>query len=84
MNENYWLKRSFYNKIFDLEKKLIITSKIKDKKKKIKDIIYIRNQAKTLLSEYKKSKINDQFLLKNISKKINSIIFRIEKESAKK
>jgi len=84
MDENYWLKREFYNKLSDLEKKLEFASNIRDKNKRLKKLLVIRQEIKRLLKEFNSKKIDNNFLFQNFIKKIKTLIFRVEKESVKK
>ena len=84
MDENYWLKREFYNKLSDLEKKLEFASNIRDKNKRLKKLLVIRHEIKSLLKEFNSKKINNNFLFQDFIKKIKTLIFKVEKESVKK
>ena len=84
MSNDYWSNKELSNKISLLERRLAIASGIKDKRKKLKEVIFLREQIKALLKEYESSKIDDNFFLKNILNKIKSLIFRVEKEHGKK
>ena len=84
MSNDYWSNKNLSNKISLLERRLAIASGIKDKRKKLKEVIFLREQIKALLKEYESSKIDDNFFLKNILNNIKSLIFRVEKEHGKK
>lgn len=84
MSNDYWSNKKLSNKISLLERRLAIASRIKDKRKKLKEVIFLREQIKALLKEYESAKIDDNFFLKNILNKIKSLIFRVEKEHDKK
>lgn len=84
MNNNYWLRKEISNKLLHLNKRLIIASNIKDKRKKLLEFLKIRNDVKALLKQYEESKFDDNFLFQKFTKNIKTFIFKLEKEYAKK
>lgn len=84
MNNNYWLRKEISNKLLRLDKRLTIASNIKDKRKKLLEFLKIRNDVKALLRQYEESKFDDNFLFQKFTKNIKTLIFKLEKEYAKK
>lgn len=84
MSNNYWLRKEISDKLFYLDKRLAIASNIKDKRKRLSELLRIRNDVKDLLKHYEKSKFDDNFFFQKFIKNIKSFAFKLEKEYAKK
>ena len=84
MNSDYWYKKEFSNKLSTLERRLKKTAQIKDKRKRLSELLNIRRETKLLLSQYENLEVYDNFFLNKIKKNIRSFIFNLEKEYAKK
>jgi len=83
MSDDYWAKKDLSNKFSFLERRLTITSKIKDKRKKNKELLKLRSEVKLLLKENNKNKFDNNFLFKDFSRKVGALILSLEKEYAK-
>lgn len=84
MSEDYQLKKEISNKLSILQRRLIVAGNIKNKRKKLRELMNIRKEIKWLLDNYKPEEINDNFLFKDFIKKIKTLMFNLERENAKK
>ncbi len=84
MDTDYWSKRDFSNKLLILEKRLKNAAGIKNKRKKLSELLSIRGETKLLLNQYENLKTYDNFFLNKIKKNIKSLIFNLEREYAKR
>lgn len=84
MSNNYWLKKEISYNLIRLERRLANASNIKDKRKRLSELLRIRNDVKGLLKHYEESKFDDNFLFQKFTKNIKSFAFKLEKEYAKK
>lgn len=84
MSEDYQLKKEISNKLSILQRRLIVAGNIKNKRKKLRELMNIRKEIKWLLDNYKPEKINNNFLFKDFIKKIKTLMFNLERENAKK
>ena len=84
MNSDYWYKKEFSNKLSALERRLKRATLIKDKRKRLSELLNIRRETKHLLSQYENLEVYDNFFLNKIKKNIRSFIFNLEIEYVKK
>ena len=84
MSEDYRLKKEISNKLSILQRRLIAAGNIKNKRKKLRELMNIRKEIKELLDNYKPEEINNNFLFKDFIKKIKTLMFNLERENAKK
>lgn len=84
MNSDYWYKKEFSNKLSTLERRLKRAAHIKDKRKRLSELLNIRRETKLLLIQYENLEVYDNFFLNKIKKNIRSFIFNLEKEYVKK
>lgn len=84
MSKDYRLKKEISNKLSILQRRLIVAGNIKNKRKKLRELMNIRKEIKGLLDNYKPEEINNNFLFKDFIKKIKTLMFNLERENAKK
>lgn len=84
MSADFLLRKKLSNNFFYLEKKIKAANSIKDKRKRLSELLKIKNDVKSLLKQYDENKFDDNFLFRKFTKNIKAFIFKLEKEYAKK